>query len=107
VLHRGHGRVARKLVGITFDPGTAPPRRGDRIMSGGRDVGSITSSVQSPDLGRPIALGYVHRDFVQPGTALEIAGKPASIAALPFVPVTPLVKLGSLLSWAFFSFNFS
>jgi folate-binding protein YgfZ len=91
VLHRGHGRVARKLVGITFDPGTAPPRRGDRIMSGGRDVGSITSSVQSPDLGRPIALGYVHRDFVQPGTALEIAGKPASIAALPFVPVTPLV----------------
>jgi folate-binding protein YgfZ len=91
VLHRGHGRVARKLVGLTFDPGTAPRSRGDRIMSGGRDVGSITSSVQSPDLGRPIAMGYVHRDFVQPGTALDIAGVPASIAALPFVPVTPLV----------------
>jgi folate-binding protein YgfZ len=91
VLHRGHGRVARKLVGITFDQGTAPPSRGDRIMSGGRDVGSITSAVESPDLGRPIALGYVHRDFVQPGTALEITGLPASIAALPFVPVTPLV----------------
>jgi folate-binding protein YgfZ len=91
VLHRGHGRVARKLVGITLDSGRGAPWRGGRIMSGGRDVGSITSSVQSPDLGRPIALGYVHRDFVQPGTALEIAGVPASIAALPFVPVTPLV----------------
>ena len=91
VLHRGHGRVARRLVGITLDSGSAAPSRGDRIMSGARDVGSITSAVQSPDLGRPIALGYVHRDFVEPGTALEIAGLPASIAALPFVPVTPLV----------------
>ena len=91
VLHRGHGRVARKLVGVALDPGGAAPSRGDRIMSGGRDVGSITSAVESPALGRPIALGYAHRDFVQPGTALEIAGVPASIAALPFVPVTPLV----------------
>ena len=91
VLHRGHGRVAKKLVGITFDPGSPAPSCGDRVMSGGRDVGSITSSVQSPDLGRPIALGYVHRDFVQPGTALEIAGIRASVAALPFVPIASLV----------------
>jgi folate-binding protein YgfZ len=91
VLHRGHGRVARKLVGITLNPGSAPPSRGDRIVSGSRDVGSVTSAVQSPDLGRPIALGFVHRDFVQPGTALEIGGVPASVAALPFVPIASLV----------------
>jgi folate-binding protein YgfZ len=91
VLHRGHGRVARRLVGITLDPGGTAPSHGDRIMSGARDVGSITSAVQSPGLGRPIGLGYVHRDFVEPGTVVEIGGVPASIAALPFVPVTPLV----------------
>ena len=91
VLHRGHGRVAKKLVGITLDPGSPAPPHGDRIMADGRDVGSITSAVQSPDLGRPIALGYVHRDFVQPGTALAIGGKPASVAALPFVPIASLV----------------
>jgi hypothetical protein len=36
-------------------------------------------------------MGYVHRDFVEPGTLVEIAGVSASVAALPFVPVTPLV----------------
>jgi hypothetical protein len=33
----------------------------------------------------------VHRDFVAAGTAVDVAGIPASVAALPFVPVTPLV----------------
>jgi folate-binding protein YgfZ len=91
VLHRGHGRVARKLVGLTLDPGAAVPARGDVIASGNRDMGAITSAVDSPTLARPVALGYVQRDFVQPGTVVEIAGTPASVAALPFVPVTPLI----------------
>jgi folate-binding protein YgfZ len=91
VLHRGHGRVARKLVGITLDKGAAVPSPGAIISSGTREVGAITSAVISPELGRPIALGYVHRDFVAAGTAVDVAGIPASVAALPFVPVTPLV----------------
>ena len=70
VLHRGHGRVARKLVGIEMDPTGPLPSRGARIVAGTRDVGTITSAVLSPARGRPIALGYVHRTFL-PGTALE------------------------------------
>lgn len=85
VLHRGHGRVARKLVGLAFEPASAVPERGDRISAGARDIGSITSAVQSPALGRPIALGYVHRDFVQPGTAVDAGGRAALVTALPFV----------------------
>ena len=92
VLHRGHGRVARKLVGIEIGPDGSLPSHGDRIMAGSRDIGSITSAVQSPARGRPIALGYVHRDFVQPGTALDVGGGTATVAALPFVPVTPLAS---------------
>ena len=91
VLHRGHGRVARKLVGLLLDPGASAPARGAAIASGSRDIGAVTSAADSPALGRPIALGYVHRDFVQPGTAVEIGGIEASVAALPFIPVTPLV----------------
>ncbi len=91
VLHRGHGRVARKLVGLMLDPGASAPARGAAIASGTREIGAVTSSVDSPALGRSVALGYVHRDFVEPGTAVAIAGIPASVAALPFIPVTPLV----------------
>jgi folate-binding protein YgfZ len=85
VLHRGHGRVARRLVGFLFDPGAAVPVRGEKVMSGDRDIGSITSAVRSIALDRPIALGYAHRDFVQPATPVVVNGSPAAVAALPFV----------------------
>jgi glycine cleavage system aminomethyltransferase T len=61
------------------------------VRAGAKETGTITSAIESPALGRPIALGYVHRDAVEPGTLLDISGVPASVAALPFVPVTPLV----------------
>src|SRR5665213_4362641 len=66
VLHRGHGRVARKLVGLILDGGDVPPAE-TAIVAQDREVGRVTSSTLSPALGKPIALGYVHRDFVTPG----------------------------------------
>jgi folate-binding protein YgfZ len=85
VLHRGHGRVARRLVGITLEPTAEVPARGDRLRAGDREVGTITSAVASPALGRPIALASVHRDFVEPGTVLHASGAAATVTALPFV----------------------
>jgi folate-binding protein YgfZ len=87
VLHRGHGRVARRLVGFDTDGLVAP---GDRVYAGERDIGFVTSVAHSQALDRPIALGYVHRDFVAPGTNVSVAaaaGAPvaARVAALPFV----------------------
>ncbi len=88
VTQRGHGRVAKKLVGLQFDK-NASPKSGDSVRAGDRDIGRITSAVWSPALERPIALGYVHRDFVAPGTAVEVTtvgGRAAAtIARLPFV----------------------
>ncbi len=84
VLHRGHGRVARKLVGLTLE-GRALPAAGAAILSDGRDVGRITSAVLSPALSGPIALGYVHRDFVAAGTAVLVGETPAVVTSLPFV----------------------
>jgi tRNA-modifying protein YgfZ len=85
VLHRGHGRVAKRLVGLSLDASAAVPPRGTVIRSAEREVGAVTSAVQSPALGRAIALGYVHRDFTTPGTVVSVDGTPATVAALPFV----------------------
>ena len=69
VLHRGHGRIARKLVRLQVE-GDAPPR-GSKVFSNDREIGVVTSAAESPRLGA-LALGYVHRDFVEPGTAVEV-----------------------------------
>jgi folate-binding protein YgfZ len=86
VLHRGHGRVARKLVGLRLEGGPVP-QPGATVHAEGREVGKVTSGVASPALRRPIALAYVHRDFVAPGTSLAVEGAPAIVTALPFVPL--------------------
>jgi folate-binding protein YgfZ len=85
VLHRGHGRVARKLVGLTFDGDGLFPR-GAVILADGKRVGEVTSSSWSPAMKRAIGLGYVHRDFVAPDTRVSVNGTPALVTALPFVP---------------------
>ena len=82
VLHRGHGRVARRLVGLRIDG--AMPDRGASLFSGEREIGVVTSVAPSPVSGA-LALGYVHRDFVATGTRVDVvvgAGRaPAIVTA--------------------------
>ena len=85
VLHRGHGRVARRLVGLTLE-GDVIPRPPAAVRSGDREVGHVTSSAGSPALRCPVALAYVHRDFVAEGTRVTVDGASATVTALPFVP---------------------
>lgn len=88
VLHRGHGRVAKKLVGLAADSHGGAIDRGHRIHAGGKEIGIVTSAAHSPKLQRSIALGYVHRDFTDPGTRVEIGAGDrelhASVVSLPF-----------------------
>ena len=89
VLHRGHGRVARKLVGLALAPGGAVPSVGTLLLADGKEIGAVTSSAFSPALGHPIALGYVKRDFTEPGTTVSLAGEgDAQVVTLPFVART-------------------
>jgi folate-binding protein YgfZ len=83
VLHRGHGRVVRKLVGLVLD-GPDAPSAGAAIQAGEREIGRITSATLSPAMQKPIALGYVHREFVEPGTKVAVGGHAAEITKLPF-----------------------
>ena len=84
VLHRGGGRVAKRLVGLAVD---GPAYPGDVVLSAAREVGRITSAADSPALGKRLALAYVHRDYIQTGTSLNVrtaAGDaPAAVIELP------------------------
>ena len=78
VLHRGHGRVARKLVALRLDAeGTI---RGSKSHAGDREIGAVTSVAMSPEFGS-IALGYVHRDFTEAGSRVSVQGNAGPIAA--------------------------
>jgi folate-binding protein YgfZ len=83
VLHRGGGRVARRLVGLRSADDMAA---GEKLFAGEREIGFVTSAAASPSLG-PIALGYVHRDFTSPGTEVTVgrpSGRvPAAVTARP------------------------
>jgi folate-binding protein YgfZ len=72
ILHRGGGRVVRRLVKIDSDatPADVPPPDA-LIFDGGREIGRITSASPSPRAPRVIALGYVHRDAVEIGRSIE------------------------------------
>lgn len=69
ILHRGHGRVVRKLVRLQVDGGVPSPDA--KVFGGEREIGFITSAATSPRLGA-VALGYLHRDFLEPGTVVAV-----------------------------------
>ena len=81
------GHVNRRFVGLIVD-GVMPVGGKSPIQRNGKDVGYVTSSVFSPGLKRPIALGFVARTAYAPGTDVEILseGRPvrATITELPF-----------------------
>ncbi len=80
---RSRGHVNRKLTGLRLE--TAQPAAGTKLMFEGKEVGHITTAVHSPTLGAPIALGYVRREHLKPGTKLVVeGGGTAEVAALPF-----------------------
>ncbi len=87
IKHRGH--VAKKMTGLALER-DEPLESGAKVFSTeGKEIGRITSSVVSPCLGRPIALGYVRYDYLAPGTEVKVISAeerfPAAVSALPFV----------------------
>ncbi len=84
---RSRGHVNRKFCGLSLD-GQTPAESGDVIQVDGKEIGRVTSSVVSPRLKRPIALGYLQRDFWNAGTTVTIKRAGAQIravvTALPF-----------------------
>jgi tRNA-modifying protein YgfZ len=88
VLHRGGGRIARRIAGIRIE-GSEVPGRGAVVRSGDREVGRVTSAGLSPRANGVIALAMLHRDVLEPGSALVVFddGRElrATVVPLPFV----------------------
>lgn len=81
------GQVKHLLVGLRLEAGELPPA-GAPIQVDGRRVGEVTSAAHSNPAGA-IALGYVQRPHDQADTAVDVAGRAARVAALPFVTGSP------------------
>jgi folate-binding protein YgfZ len=96
VRDRGHGRVARKLVGLLALSGGDQPAvsPGDELRVGDKAIGRVTSATVSPVLGRTIALGYVQRDFTEPRTGVD-AVHAAALVRLAVVS-TPFFAAGAV-----------
>ncbi|HEX5411298.1 MAG TPA: aminomethyltransferase family protein [Terriglobia bacterium] len=81
---RSRGHVNWKLAGLTVD-GAQPPAAGEKLTVDGNAVGEVTSSCFSPTLQKNIALAYVRREHLEPGTRLQTSsGAAADVTALPF-----------------------
>jgi folate-binding protein YgfZ len=79
------GQMSRKLVGLLL--GDQQPEPKTELRRGEKKIGWLTSVVRSPARGQVVALGYVHRDSLEPGTQVQIAGAgEATVQALPLVP---------------------
>jgi folate-binding protein YgfZ len=89
IRDRAHGRVARHLVGLTFES-DAVPATGQDVRAGEQKAGRLTSAVRSVALDRPIGLATLHRDFAAAGTPVSLAdGTAAIVTALPFLTTPP------------------
>ena len=72
VVARGtaRGHVNRKLVGLTLE-GPVPPA-GAMLVRDGKEVGRLTTIAWSFDRGVAAALGFVRREWWDPGTELAV-----------------------------------
>jgi glycine cleavage system T protein len=82
------GQVNWRLSGLLL-PDSVPLASGTSVQKDGREVGWVTSSTYSPALSRAIAIGYLRREVLQPGIAIQVDRTGDSITgevtALPFV----------------------
>jgi folate-binding protein YgfZ len=74
------GHVNKMIRGLRLASPAAP---GDVVTAEGKEVGRVTTAGVSSRFG-PVALAYVHRSRADAGSLVDVAGAPATVAALPF-----------------------
>ena len=83
--YRGHPNRLLRGFEIASD---IPPRSGDRLFDGDKDIGWLTSAVVSPTLGKTIGMGYVRTAFTDEGSEVKVEMADgqvnATVRLLPF-----------------------
>jgi folate-binding protein YgfZ len=83
VLHRGGGRVAKRLVRLRATAGPDDAiEAGAPLWHDGREVGHVTSAARVPGAAHWMALGYVHRDAAVEGERVSIGGADGPVAEI-------------------------
>ena len=83
---RSRGHVNKLLVHLSIESAKAF-EVGAKVLSEGKEVGTLASSAYSPAAGAVFAFAYLRGDVVQAKAALSVEGLPATIAASgPAVP---------------------
>jgi folate-binding protein YgfZ len=92
VRSRDLGHLNRSLLGLKLQS-SGPVDRQAKVFRGSDEVGYVTSSVDSPQLGTAVALAYIRRGNQEPGTFLEVQSgggrRSAVVATLPLVGHEP------------------
>jgi folate-binding protein YgfZ len=82
-----YGHVNKQLSGLILE-GEILPKQGADVFQDQKSVGKITSTIQSPQLDKVIAMAYLRREALKPGTALTVTvdsrQTQAISTALPF-----------------------
>jgi aminomethyltransferase len=81
---RSRGNVHRKFTGFLVE-GAAAIAAGDKIVSGEKEVGEITSVavLNAPSGERTVVLGYIRREVGVPGREVTIGSVKATVVQLP------------------------
>jgi folate-binding protein YgfZ len=65
-----YSKVQKRLMGVALDGEI--PEAGTRLEADGKDVGFLTSVVDSPEMGRPLAMGYLRTSHSEAGLQVEV-----------------------------------
>jgi len=80
--------LKRRLCGLQSDEKVFP-RHGYELTAGGKKAGIVTSGTVSPVLDKPVAMGYVDKEYSAEGSEVNIVirGKeiPFKVVKLPFI----------------------
>ena len=80
------GGVQKALRGLVFEGAATAGAPGTPLLFEGREVGTVTTVVESIALGRPAGLAILHRRGAEPGTRLDLPdGGTAEVRELPLV----------------------
>ena len=84
VLHRGAGRMAKRLVTLAWDPPPAAPRpaASTPLVHEGRAIGHLTSIAPALTGEGVIGLGYVARDMATIGQQVTIGDRDGLVAEI-------------------------
>jgi folate-binding protein YgfZ len=87
---RSRGHVNRRLAVLHFSSAEAP-KPGTAIFAAAHETakgpvteaGRLTSAAFSPQAGKAIGMGYLRREFLQPGTTLQCGNTTAEVVESP------------------------